>query len=126
MRFGNKLKILIGLNILVLVIMPSFVFAQDSCGHNCTGSGVICIPNPLKACTIPEVIDRIVNILTVLIMVFSVIMVLVSAWHFITSSGDPLKIKSAKNTLLYAAIGVIIALFAKIFTSFIVEILGGA
>lgn len=42
----------------------------------------------------------------------SVIMVLVGAFQLITSSGDPEKVSKGRKTILYAAVGLLIALLA--------------
>ncbi len=53
----------------------------------------------------------------------SVIMVLVGAFQFITGGGDPAKISEARKTILYAAIGLGVALIAGGITSLIKSIL---
>jgi len=42
----------------------------------------------------------------------AVIMVLVGAFQFITSAGDPEKVSKARKTIMYAAIGLAVALIA--------------
>jgi hypothetical protein len=37
-----------------------------------------------------------------------------------TSSGDPNRVASAKNTLLYAIIGIIIAVLAQVIVKFVI------
>src|SRR3989338_7144334 len=39
--------------------------------------------------------------------------VLIAAFKYLTAAGDPEKVKSAGNTLVYAAVAIVIALFAK-------------
>jgi hypothetical protein len=53
----------------------------------------------------------------------AIIMVLIGAFQLITSSGDPEKVSQGRKTIMYAAIGLVIALLAggvvKIIQSFI-------
>ena len=47
------------------------------------------------------------------LIVLTIIFVLIAAFKYLTAAGEPEKVKSAGNTLLYAAIAVVIALIAK-------------
>ena len=47
------------------------------------------------------------------LVVLTVIFVLIAAFKYLTAAGDPEKVKSAGNTLVYAAVAIVIALFAK-------------
>lgn len=55
----------------------------------------------------------IVNWLFYLLIIAAIIFVLVAAFRYLTAGGDPEKVKAAGNTLLYAAIAVVVALIAK-------------
>jgi uncharacterized membrane protein len=54
----------------------------------------------------------------------SVIMVLVGAFKLITSSGDPEKVSEGRKTILYAAVGLAVALVAGGIVSIIKSLLG--
>jgi hypothetical protein len=54
----------------------------------------------------------------------SVIMVLVGAFKLITSSGDPEKVSEGRKTILYAAVGLAIALVAGGIVTIIKSLLG--
>ena len=47
------------------------------------------------------------------LIVLSVIMVLVAGYYYVTSAGNPEKAGKANKTLLYAAIGIAVAIIAK-------------
>ena len=71
----------------------------------------------------------IVDWLFYLLLVAAVIFVLIAAFRYLTAAGDPEKVKAAGNTLLYAAIAVVVALLAKgipiIASTFVGGTLGG-
>lgn len=46
-------------------------------------------------------------------IVFSIILALVAAYRYMSSAGDPAKVKTANNTLIFLAIGVAVAIFAR-------------
>ena len=49
----------------------------------------------------------------------AVIMIIIGGFMYSVSAGDAGKVKNAKNTILYAVIGLVIALFATAIVSFI-------
>lgn len=59
------------------------------------------------------ILCTIINWMFWALIVLTIIFVLVAAFKYLTAAGDAEKVKSAGNTLLYAAIAVVIALIAK-------------
>ena len=53
------------------------------------------------------------------------VFVIIGGVRYITSTGDPARIESAKNTLLYAIIGLIITVLAVPISAFIINAAGG-
>ncbi len=62
----------------------------------------------------------VVNILLFIISAISVIMIILGGIRYVLSNGDSGQISSAKNTVLYAVIGLVIALLAYAIVNFIV------
>jgi hypothetical protein len=48
--------------------------------------------------------------IAVVVGMASVIMIIIGGYKYITSSGDPSNIKSAKDTVLFAIIGMLVAM----------------
>jgi len=65
-------------------------------------------------------IKRVVNILLFIIGVVSVIMIIIGGIKYVLSNGDSSQITSAKNTILYAVIGLVVALLAYAIVNFVV------
>lgn len=65
-------------------------------------------------------IARGIDIFTVVAGIAAVIMLIVSGLQYLISSGDPARVSTAKNTLLFAIIGIVIVLFAQIIVNFVV------
>lgn len=57
-------------------------------------------------------IKTVVNILLWAVGILSVIMIIFSGFRYITSSGDASKTKSARSTLIYSVVGLIVAIMA--------------
>jgi hypothetical protein len=72
------------------------------------------------------VITVLVEKLSFAIGVASVIMVIVGGLRFITSGGDPQTAKAARNTVLYAIIGMIVAISGVLLVSFVLSRIGGS
>ena len=47
------------------------------------------------------------------LIVLAVVFVLVAAFKYLTASGDPEKVKAASHQLIYAAVAIVVAIFAR-------------
>lgn len=72
-----------------------------STGENC---GLCCLLNSVITVT---------DWVFVFIMIVVSLMIIIGAFNYVTSGGDPGKTASGRNYIMYAAIGLVIALFAK-------------
>lgn len=73
----------------------------------------VTIDNPAKADTIKGLIDLIANAVLGVIGSVAVIMLVIAGILFLTSAGQPERITTAKACLMYAIIGIAVALGAK-------------
>lgn len=80
-----------------------------SCGTNAGTGGV------------GLVVRRVVNILSFVVGIAAVIMIIIGGMKYILSAGDSNSINSAKNTILYAIIGLVIVAFAQIIVRFVIN-----
>jgi hypothetical protein len=78
-------------------------------GVKCSDSGVV------------DIINTAVTILSVVAGIAGVIMVIVAGFKYITSGGDTGKVGSAKSTLVYALIGLAIAVLAQVLVHFVIS-----
>ncbi|MEY4731573.1 MAG: hypothetical protein RL681_519 [Candidatus Parcubacteria bacterium] len=51
--------------------------------------------------------------LFIFLVVLAIIFVVLAAFNYLTSGGDPEKVKTASNQLIYAAVAIAVGLFAK-------------
>ena len=66
-------------------------------------------------------IKRIVNVLLFVLGAVSVIMIIFGGIKYTTSNGDQNKVVSAKNTIVYSVVGVIVALLAYAIVNFVIS-----
>ena len=68
-----------------------------------------------------DTINAIINVMIAVIGIVSVIMMILGGVWFLTSQGDPGKVKKGKDTILYGIIGLIVALLAFAIVNFVLE-----
>lgn len=70
--------------------------------------------NPLgdNADTIPEIIAQAIRILLAIVAILSVIMIIVAGFRMVLSSGNESQVKTAKATLMWAIIGLVVSLLS--------------
>jgi hypothetical protein len=66
-------------------------------------------------------IKTIVNILLYILGAIAVVMIVIGGVRYTTSNGDSSAITSAKNTILYAVIGLIVAILAYSIVNFVLS-----
>lgn len=70
--------------------------------------------------SISPVIETVINTLLFAIGIISVIMIIVGGIRYVTSDGDSTKVKTAKDTILYSIVGLIVAMLAFAIVRFVV------
>jgi len=68
---------------------------------------------------INDLIADVINIFSLVVGVVSVFMIIIGGFKYITSGGDSNNVASAKNTILYAIIGLVIVALAQTIVRFI-------
>ena len=71
--------------------------------------------------SIEGVVKNVINVAMSVLGVVSVIMLIYGGYNYTTSGGDASKVTKAKNTILYAVIGLIIALLALAIVNFVLQ-----
>lgn len=67
------------------------------------------------------VFKTITNVLLFIIGAISVIMLIIGGIRYVVSGGDSTAVTSAKNTILYAVVGIIVAILAYALVNFVVS-----
>ena len=94
-----------------------------SCGANnlSIDTGNCVADNASADDIINNLITNIVNIFSVVVGIIAVIMIIIGGFRYITSGGDSGNVTSAKNTIMYAIIGLIIVALAQIIVRFVLS-----
>jgi uncharacterized BrkB/YihY/UPF0761 family membrane protein len=82
------------------------------------------IINPLTCKTFPECIEKIIGFIFWVAMAIVPIIIIIAGFLFLTSGGDPEKVRTAKRVIFWAVIGLAIILLAKGIISLIKTVIG--
>lgn len=111
---------------LVPLLVAAPVDAQNQiqnglCAGTELGTGSAgCTPDGGAATSkVNQIIKLVINIFSIIVGVVAVIMIIVGGLKYITSGGDSNNVTSAKNTILYAIIGLIIVALAQVIVRFV-------
>ena len=121
--------LLIGLAIIasgfgLVAFASADAFAADAKQQVCQGVGTVSGTGDCSAGNGPDfnsVVRTVLNILSALAGLVAVFMFMWGGFKYITSGGDSSKVSSAKGTLLYAIIGVVIVVFSQVIVQFVVN-----
>ncbi len=69
--------------------------------------------------SVNNIIRTVINIFSLVVGVVSVIMIIVGGLKYITSGGDSGNVSGAKNTILYAIVGLVIVALAQVIVRFV-------
>lgn len=89
----------------------------DACENN--ASDAVCAAKNDSATNLAETL---INTLLYLIGIVAVIVIILGGFRYVTSNGDQGQITAAKNIILYAVIGLIVAILAYVIVNFVVSI----
>jgi hypothetical protein len=73
-----------------------------------------------------SIFRRVTNILLFLVGAISVIMLIIGGIRYVISGGDQNQVTSAKNTILYAIVGIVVAFLAYAAVNFVTQALIGS
>jgi hypothetical protein len=105
-----------------LAVSPAHVIAATAKDQVCAGVGTV---TGSGGCTssgsdFGSVVKLVLNIFSSFVGLVAVVMFMWGGFKYITSGGESGKVTSAKNTLIYAVIGVVIVVFAQTIVQFVV------
>lgn len=86
------------------------IYGGDACINN--SNSIVCRDSGDDGTGVEAVVKGIVDILLFIVGIVSVIVIIVSGIKFATSIGDASKISAARHTMIYAVVGLVVAIFA--------------
>jgi ABC-type Fe3+ transport system permease subunit len=121
---------ILSLALVLAIMMAGFVavpLSVSACGNGSGSSqdqvlnGVGESGGTCNSAGVTNTVAQAVNILSLIVGIAAIIVIIVSGLRYITSGGDSAKVGAAKNTLIYALIGVAIAALAQFLVHFVLN-----
>jgi phosphoglycerol transferase MdoB-like AlkP superfamily enzyme len=100
------------------LLTPDFVLAED--GVEGPGSG------PPADLDVIEVLGGLVNWMFYILMIVAALFLVFAGFTYLTASGDPDKVKKAHDSVMWALVGVAVAVMARGLVALVEKILGVA
>lgn len=111
-------------------LLPVTAFACVDSIQNNINTGINAATGSTTACSssspgisqgIGAIAVEAVNILSVVVGVVAVIMIIYGGFRYITSGGESGSVSSAKNTLIYAVVGLVIVALAQVIVHWVLS-----
>ena len=121
----------IALFVLLSIASISCAFASPTSALDCFSN----VPAEVKAANgcdgsntnaVPDILTNILNSIILISGLIAVIFIIIGGVKYMTSTGDAGKIKHAKDTILYAVIGLVICVLAFIIVNWTISVLNKA
>lgn len=137
-KWLSKLTIIAALLLTVFILTPSHGFAincskpanaqealqcgaSGAAGQDASKQGDISDISAESGSKLSNTIKRLLNVLSAIIGIVAVIMIIIGGFRYVTSGGKQENVTAAKNTILYAVIGLIVVALAQAIVHFVLR-----
>ncbi|MDQ3158534.1 MAG: hypothetical protein M3P98_00120 [bacterium] len=118
----KRISLAIILTLVLMLGVTTLAHAQTSKDAACEGIAIAGGDCSVDAeAGITSVIATALNLFSFVVGIAAVIMIIIGGFKYITSGGDSAGTQSAKNTVLFAVIGLIIVALAQIIVIFVIN-----
>ena len=111
-----------------LVTAPAMAAPSDECDTSSgIGGGINCAHGentPSDMTGASGIVNTVINTMLFIVGILSVIMIIFAGIRYVTAHGDKGQVESAKNTLIYAIVGLIIAIVAYALVNWVANLFG--
>lgn len=94
---------------------------QEACAGSqlTTDSGPNCSGDDKTA--LSDTIESAIDLVSIIVGIIAVVMIIIGGIRFIISNGDSGKVTTARNTIIYALVGLILVAFAQVIVKFVLS-----
>jgi len=116
------LAVAVLIGVAAVPLISTSAYAEDVDPAKSIGDGVKDIGGgEADSAGLTDMIKTIVNVLLFLLGAVAVVMIIFGGIKYTTSNGDSSQITSAKNTILYAVVGLVVAILAYAIVNFVIS-----
>lgn len=98
--------------------MPQYLVSQFAAACQ---QGKICLDSLPQTQADGGTLSTIISIVIAVVAVISVLFITIGGLRYILSQGDPQAVSKAKSTIVYALIGLVVAILAQIIVAFVIN-----
>ena len=113
MLFYNKIKKYFGLFVLIILLAPITIQAQ-----------AVEIENPLGYNSLWELLGAVIDFIFYVSIPLASLLIVVAAYFFLASGGEPEKVTKAKHIIIYTLIGLTVVFLSKAIINMLAERFG--
>ncbi len=132
MKYAKKMFLIVSPSFIAvpLAVLARFLFANVAVGADAVvpmPGGYEPMPGFEKTVfdnLLLDIICQVAFYAFYILIPLTIVFVVIAAYKYLTSSGDPEKVKSATKTITYAAVAIVVALLARVFPILIVDVFG--
>jgi hypothetical protein len=122
--FLKSIFIIFGFMLVIGSAAPLVASAASAKEEVCSGIGATagsggCTEGSGKS--LNDIMALVINIFSWVVGIVAVLFAIIAGFKYITSGGDPSAIKSAKDTLLYVIIGLVIVALSQVIVNFVLD-----
>ncbi len=122
-----KLKTLLILSFITMFLGSLFIYSpvvlsapRDDACEGVALTGGTCDQGDASG-KVNKAVAVVIETFSWIVGVASVIMIMVGGFKYVTSSGDSNSVNSAKNTILYALVGLVVVVLAQVIVRFVIN-----
>ena len=105
----------------LIIATPTYALFENAKDQACAGANLNdtgCTPNQGQD-QVSNTLASVINILSLIVGVVAVIMLIVGGIRYVTSGGDGSSTSAARNTIIYALVGITVAALAQAIVKFV-------
>ncbi|HSX32475.1 MAG TPA: hypothetical protein VLF43_04375 [Candidatus Saccharimonadales bacterium] len=91
---------------------------QICAGVNVVSGGSGCTAGDAQ---VNKIVDAIINVFSIVVGITAVIMIMVGGFKFVTANGDAGAVASARKTIAYAIVGLVVVAMAQFIVQFVLN-----
>lgn len=116
-KSSTFLKVQDKLTIFLTSLYPSIASAATNDCQSTNGEWPDCIPKT----NLLTLLGKVINALLAIAGTVAVLFIIIGGFQYITSAGNPDNVGKAKNTILYAIIGLVVVILSYAVVKFVIE-----
>ncbi len=94
---------------------------NEACNGVAVGSSTTGCSDTTSTTSVSSILATALNLVSLVAGIIAVIMIIIAGVKYVTSQGESAAVSSAKDTIIYAVIGLVIVAFAQIIVKFVLK-----